>query len=152
MPHRMACRLVLGLGAVPARAARAASVSVTQEGGAVVVRNGADVMRVTVCDKDVVRVVASPDGKAAAIVAEPALAGQGLRAPTLRPARRRLGGTGSNTATGAGGSAASVAAKVIDTGAFRVSISLTNGTLTFLDADDRILLQEMGERPRIYEP
>ena len=90
------------------------------------------------------------------IIAEPALVRQGLYAPGLHAARYRGGRYGQQHRGGAGGAGASVAAKVLDTGAFRVSISLADGTLTFLDASagqgDRILLQEMGERPRVYDP
>lgn len=152
----MACRLSLGLALCLPATAWAATVSVTQENGAVVVRNGVDVMRLTVCDKDVVRVIASPDGTAAG-----SSPNQPWVAKTCQPQAFVLrdaasANTGSNTTAGAGASASSVAAKVLDTGAFRVSISLSDGTLTFLDAGpgegDRILLQEMGERPRVYEP
>jgi alpha-D-xyloside xylohydrolase len=150
--HRAVRQLVLGLALCLPWVAQAATVSVTEERGAVVVRNGADVVRVTVCDKGVVRVVASPDGAAGASAPNQPWISKPCEPQPYVLSDASTAGTGSNTATGASGAASAIAAKIIDTGAFRVSISLTSGALTFLGPEDRILLQEMGERPRLYEP
>lgn len=143
--HRLAVLLSLA-----APVAAQAAVEVTQDRNVVVVRNGADVLKLSVCADGVVRVLASPDGKAAASSPSQPWFSKPCEAQAVSLTDATGAGTGVNTASGEGVSAAT--AKVLTTGNLRVSISLKDGTLTFLAPDDRILLQETGERPRIFEP
>lgn len=149
MAVRMALRLaVLALLVMPAAAL--AEVTVAQVGEVVEVRNGADVMRLSVCADGVVRVVASPDGRAAGSSPKQPWFSKPCTPRPVNLSDATATGTGVNTAVGGG--TAKATAKMLKTGDLRISISLSDGTLTFLAPDDRILLQEMGERPRIYEP
>lgn len=149
MAARMALQMaVFAMLALPAAAL--AQVQVSQVGEVVEVRNGTDVMRLSVCADGVVRVLASPDGQAAGSSPKQPWFSKPCAPQAVSLSDATATGTGVNTA--AGGGTAKATAKVLKTGNLRVSISLSDGTLTFLAPDDRILLQEMGERPRIYTP
>lgn len=149
MAHLTAHRLAILLS-LAAPAAASAAVEVTQDRNVVVVRNGADVLKLSVCADGVVRVLASPDGKASGASPSQPWFSKPCEAQAVSLTDASGAGTGVNTASGEGVAAAT--AKVLTTGQLRISISLKDGTLTFLGPDDRILLQETGERPRIYEP
>ncbi|WP_184718296.1 TIM-barrel domain-containing protein [Caulobacter sp.] len=149
MAHLTAHRLAILLS-LAAPAAANAAVEVTQDRNVVVVRNGTDVLKLSVCADGVVRVLASPDGKATGASPQQPWFSKPCEAQAVSLTDASGAGTGVNTALGEGVAAAT--AKVLKTGNLRISISLKDGTLTFLGPDDRILLQETGERPRIYEP
>jgi alpha-D-xyloside xylohydrolase len=142
-----------GPGAGLPASAWAASVSVTQEDGAVVVRNGDRRGAGDVCAKDVVRVTASPDGKAAGSsphqpwLAKACQAQPFVLRDATRPARAatppRRGGGGH---VGRRQGHRHRRLPRLDLADQR------DPDLPGRRPDDRILLQEMGERPRIYEP
>jgi alpha-D-xyloside xylohydrolase len=121
-----------GLEAEPARSTDTASVSAVEIPAGLMIRNGSESVRITVCAPDVVHVVARPGeaGAQSAVtpwMAAPDEAGQPKIVRTATMAALRTPG-------------------------ISIEVDLTEGLLRFLDPEGRTLLQESPRVPRRYVP
>lgn len=121
-----------GLEAEPAVSGSPASVSVEEMPSGLMVRNGPESVRVTVCAPDVVRVVAGTGKPSGASPVTPWIIApeQGERPKIVR------------TATTA----------AVRTPGMSIEVDLRGGLLRFLDPEGKTLLQESPRVPRRYVP
>ena len=108
------------------------SISVEETPSGLVIRNGTETVRITVCAPDVVHVVAGPGSPAGASAATPwMIPQQGAQRPKVV-----------RTAT----------VVTVRTPKIAVEVDLKSGLLRFADPDGKTLLQESPRVPRRYVP
>jgi alpha-D-xyloside xylohydrolase len=117
---------------VAGSAADTATITVEQEQNDVVLHNGAEMLRLTVCGPDVIHIVAGPGSPTAASPASPWIV-NGCKPDHFHLQRSEKEVT-------------------VNASAISVRISLATGHLTFQDAAGRTLLRENSIQPRRYLP
>ncbi len=122
----------LQLEAAPQSAAGSATPILDATDSALLIRNGSESVRITVCAPDIIHVVAGPGSATGASPAMPWMLAAGA---TQRPNIAR-------TATHA----------TVQTSAVSVEVDLGSGLLRFLDRGGKTLLQESPRVPRRYVP
>ena len=110
----------------------AAPITLEESPSGIVLRNGTETVRITVCAPDVIHVVAGPGNPAGALPQTPWIVAPCVR---QRPELTRT----SNGAT-------------LRTSKLSVEINLRTATLRFLESNGRTLLQESERVPRRYVP
>src|SRR6185437_14642401 len=118
--------------ASPGTSGTVTPISLEETSSGVLIRNGTEIVRITVCAPDVIHIVAGPGKPAAASPATPWMV---TPEAAQRPKVVRTG----SLAT-------------VRTPALSVEVDLSTGLLRFLDPDGKTLLQESPRVPRRYEP
>jgi alpha-D-xyloside xylohydrolase len=122
-----------GLEAEPAGSGRAASFTAEEIPSGLMIRNGSESVRITVCAPDVVHVVAGPGEAGGASPATPWMVAREERSPRERPKIVRT-----------------PALAAVRTSGISIEVDLRGGLLRFLDPAGKTLLQESPRVPRRY--